>query len=348
MEEPIKTRILIISDTHGAPLVKEHGRKDPFAPFEKPLPKADVLIHCGDMTTTGGITQYHDTLDMLKQIDATAKFVTAGNHDLSLDKDYTLSHAQSEDMTYEEATALTTRAHDLWISPTGRAKREGVTYLEEGVHVHSLPNGATMSICASPYTPEFCDWGFPYDRDDDRFNGEGTKLSDAATVTSQPIPAPSETPIDVFVTHGPPYGRRDRTQDGMLVGCPHLLRAAMRARPMLHCFGHIHEGWGAERVSWSPSADTVTKSPCTIRQWTKEAAWKAGVANNGEGISKIKTDRDEAEQDHAVFVDASRTGKPIQRGTETLMVNASIMNVRYRPINAPWVIDIDLPRAKAA
>ena len=96
---------------------------------------------------------------------------------------------------------------------------------------------------------------------------------------------------------------------------------------MLHCFGHIHEGWGAERVAWSPSADTVTKTPCTIKQW-KDGAWKAGVTDDGASISKVRVDRDQTEQDHGVFVDVSRTGKPLQRGQETLMVNASIMNVR--------------------
>lgn len=155
---------------------------------------------------TGGITEYNDTLNMLRDIDATVKFVIAGNHDLSLDKDYTISHAQSEDMTHSEAVALAERAYELWTSPTGRAKQEGVIYLREGVHLNKLPNGSLLSIYASPYTPEFCDWGFPYDRDDDRFNSEETKLSDAATVTSQAVPSPAEMPIDVFVTHGPPFG----------------------------------------------------------------------------------------------------------------------------------------------
>lgn len=30
-------------------------------------------------------------------------------------------------------------------------------------------------------------------------------------------------------------------------------------------------------------------------------------------------------------------------GKDTLFVNASIMDVRYRPINAPWVVDLNLP-----
>jgi hypothetical protein len=65
----IKTRILIISDTHNAPLSsKEHG--EPTLPFKSPLPSADLLIHCGDLTMTGELHEYHKTLDMLAEIDA--------------------------------------------------------------------------------------------------------------------------------------------------------------------------------------------------------------------------------------------------------------------------------------
>lgn len=34
---------------------------------------------------------------------------------------------------------------------------------------------------------------------------------------------------------------------------------------------------------------------------------------------------------------------PLQRGKETLMVNASIMDGNYKADNAPWLIDLDLP-----
>lgn len=57
-------------------------------------------------------------------------------------------------------------------------------------------------------------------------------------------------PLDILLTHGPPYARLDETSRGDFAGCPHLLRALMRSRPLIHCFGHIHEGWGAERVKW--------------------------------------------------------------------------------------------------
>jgi hypothetical protein len=35
----------------------------------------------------------------------------------------------------------------------------------------------------------------------------------------------------------------------------------------------------------------------------------------------------------------------LEYGKETLFVNASIMNLQYRPLNAPWVVDLELPVA---
>lgn len=41
-------------------------------------------------------------------------------------------------------------------------------------------------------------------------------------------------------------------------GCPELFTAIANARPRLHCFGHIHEGWGARLVSWKDGIEQPT------------------------------------------------------------------------------------------
>lgn len=47
----------------------------------------------------------------------------------------------------------------------------------------------------------------------------------------------------------------------------------------------------------------------------------------------------------AVSIDVSdESGNPLQWGKETLLVNASIMNVRYKPRQLPWVVDLELPK----
>lgn len=37
-----------------------------------------------------------------------------------------------------------------------------------------------------------------------------------------------------------------------------LFGAIARARPRLHCFGHIHDGWGAKMVTWR---ERLTEKP---------------------------------------------------------------------------------------
>lgn len=87
MEHKIKTRILIMSDTHSA-------LPDPDSdyPFAKPLPKADIAIHCGDLTSTGKLHQHDRALTLLKALPAPLKIVIPGNHDLTLDSEYCSNH----------------------------------------------------------------------------------------------------------------------------------------------------------------------------------------------------------------------------------------------------------------
>lgn len=136
--------------------------------------------------------------------------------------------------------------------------------------------------------------------------------------------------IDVMMTHGPPMGIRDEVARDDHVGCEHLLRAVRRCRPRLHCFGHIHEGWGAERVKWKEGEELDAK----WQQHVEKAEW-------------VEVDEEKMAEERAAFVDISRSGaRPVEFGKETLMVNASIMTVQYRPVQAPWVVDLDLEMAE--
>ncbi|KAK0295981.1 hypothetical protein LTS00_005266 [Friedmanniomyces endolithicus] len=313
----IKTRILILSDTHCAALTQLRASdKCPQPPFKSPLPPADLLIFAGDMTTTGKPDQYHRCLDMLREIHAPVKLAIAGNHDLTLDSEYMLAHLRKYGLSPEAAQLRVQEARDLWTAPEGRARREGVRFLDEGVHVVELENGARIRVYASPYTPEYGDMGFAYRVDEDRFNTTSTGLADARNIAEHPVPSfiGAETPVDILLTHGPPLGHLSWTLDG----------------------------WGAEIVKWSDKADELTVASTTIDEW-KGGAWKAGVAHDGlEGIS---VDREETVARHAAYLDVSRDGRGLRRGEQTLLVNAAIMNVWYKPSNAPWLVDMELPRA---
>lgn len=152
-------------------------------------------------------------------------------------------------------------------------------------------------------------WAFNYRRSTDRFNS-----STKDTPPKAPNPVPSWPDIDIMLTHGPPYGILDTTWQDEEVGCENLRRAVQRCRPRLHCFGHIHEGWGAEKMNWS-------------KQTTES----------------IEVDQAKILAQRSSYLDLSHTGSALTFGEETVFVNAAIMDKRYRPRNAPWLIDLDLP-----
>lgn len=96
-------------------------------------------------------SEYHKTLDMLASIDTPVKLVIAGNHDRTLDKTWMKSHermlqGRKWDEVYEEA-------REMWFGEEGRARKEGVRMLEEGVHEVELSNGAVLKVCRFSLSP---------------------------------------------------------------------------------------------------------------------------------------------------------------------------------------------------
>lgn len=85
----------------------------------------------------------------------------------------------------------------LYTSP--KAVADGIRYLEEGVHAFEISNGARFTVYASAYTPAFCDWGFAYERDEDRFN-DGVKPS--GDVVKEQSLVPDFPVVDIMITHG--------------------------------------------------------------------------------------------------------------------------------------------------
>lgn len=337
----VKTRVCLISDTHTSTLLPA-SYKD-YA-FRNPLPKADVLIHAGDLTKVGYLKEHETTVSMLKEADAELKIVIAGNHDLTLDEEYYTRYGyrrhrkpirlgitetgttanigsdaeymskimQGDVPPLEDMKDYVRRAKDLWTNQS--ARDSGIRYLDEGVHTFTLSTGAKLTVYASPYQPEFCRWAFAYPRSEDRYN-----LPPPGSTAAPPANPVPDHGIDIMLTHGPPNGVLDLVGRGEKVGCTHLLRAAERARPQLYVFGHIHEGWGAVRGTWDSSVEGGVK---------KEL---------------IKADPEEMLENRGAFYDmSSGSDRPLNLGAETLFVNASICTLSYEPKNAPWIVDLDL------
>lgn len=216
------TRFLIISDTHG-----QHESLGS-------LPKADVLIHCGDLTQVGGLSNYRRALEFISDAEAELKLIIAGNHDISLDESWWAANLVDDDDPDESSKAQA-------LFKEAQTRRSGVHYLEEGSYTFSLKSGTIFKLYAIPYTPEFGGFAFGYEKEFDRFG----------LAAKNPIP----NDIDIVVSHGPPAlgftdFRLDVNSKKEHCGCEHLGRAIERSRPLLHCFGHLHEGYGAGIVSW--------------------------------------------------------------------------------------------------
>ncbi|EEP78121.1 predicted protein [Uncinocarpus reesii 1704] len=304
MASGIKTRFFIISDTHGETLTPRISVK------------ADVAIHCGDLTQESKISEFRTTIQLLKDLDAGLKLVIAGNHDFTLDtpvfkEKIVESCLQSEMHTVIKEYGEFEEARQL----LDKAAETGIIFLEEGSHHFTLANGASLTVYASPWVPSASNWGFSFhpERGHNFFIDEG---------------------VDVVITHGPPKGILDYTEARQRADCSKLFEAVARARPRMHCFGHIHEGWGAKLVSWreEPSevpshfTDIDNERSVTLERLATLAAKKDGNRSNMVcSTSHCRGDE-----------------SPLEKGQQTLFVNAAIQSLEGEQ-QLPWLVDVELP-----
>ncbi|XP_043919762.1 metallophosphoesterase MPPED2-like [Protopterus annectens] len=190
-------RSVCISDTHFATNI--------------PLPEGDVLIHAGDFSELGKQHEIEKFCAWLDTCNFEKKIVIAGNHDLSLDKQYL-----EEGGLYCKFMNL-----DPGFDAVSLVSNS-CTYLQD-----SFTTVQGLKIYGSPWTPVFGDWGFNFHRD--KLMEKWQKI-------------PSDT--DILITHGPPYGICDGVPNAGHAGCEALTTVVNKIKPMLHVFGHIHEGYG--------------------------------------------------------------------------------------------------------
>jgi predicted MPP superfamily phosphohydrolase len=295
-------RFLVLSDTHGNDLPAS-------------LPQCDVLLHCGDITEDGSPESIEKALQALGNIKAELKLMIAGNHEISMDKDYYLGEGGlPEDV--EKTQKL--------FSPTSPsvASKSGMTFLEEGTHSFTLSSGAYFTIYASSFTPKYGASAFQYPTGEDRFNPAEYSHSWAQNVGTEASTIREN--VDIVMTHGPPKYILDSASDGRSAGCDHLRRAIERVRPKLHCFGHVHRGYGAQRLEFDKkvkvSGDSDTIIPLPMEWVGKNQAKKKGFASIPPGS-----------------LEDFRASK------QTLCVNAAMEGEKGVLHNAPWVVDLDLP-----
>ena len=195
-----------------------------FRPEDRPFQHADVAIHCGDLTEESKLEEYQASIRLLKDINAPLKLVIAGNHDFTMDiPAFRKKVADARPPLDPDLVRKVYGDYGDARQILEDARAAGIIFLDEGSHQFTLENGAILTVYASPWTPSLGDWGFQYPP------GQGHKFE----ITKG---------VDLVITHGPPKGIMDYTESKQRAGCSDLFGAVARARPRLHCFGHIHEG----------------------------------------------------------------------------------------------------------
>lgn len=181
---------------------------------EPEVPPGDLLIHAGDLTNKGDFESLQKQLDWLNGLPHKHKIVIGGNHDRLLDADYV---ARFPERIHEGEG--TSRSDLRWGS---------LVYLNNTSTSLSFDNERSCSVYGSPITPDCGSFAFQH--------------PPIRQVWKHAIPDNT----DILVTHGPPKGHLDLGGKG----CPQLLQEIRRAKPLLVVFGHIHEGYGEERLMY--------------------------------------------------------------------------------------------------
>lgn len=188
----MKKRITFISDTHT-----KHDKLNGF------LPGGDILLHSGDLTSRGYITEIENFMKWYDKINNyDTKVFIAGNHDFGF---------QDEN---EKLRGLLTGY-------------KTIDYLEDELMMVGEDYDNMIKIWGSPWQPEFYNWAFNLPR--------GEKIKEKWDMI------PVDT--DILITHGPPFGKLDYVPyNNINVGCEELMKRVEEIKPKIHLYGHIHEG----------------------------------------------------------------------------------------------------------
>lgn len=194
-------RLVCLSDTHNN--------------IPSSVPDGDILIHAGDLTNGGTVSELQAQLDWLGSLPHTHKIAIAGNHDTWLDLQARLTLSESD------RAVQSLDWHD-------------VHYLQHQsieLKFPKLGSGRRLIVFGAPQIPHCGPQSFAF---------QYPRGQDAWTDT-----VPNNT--DVLVTHAPPKYHLDLPAG---LGCNYLLAESYRVRPKLHVFGHIHAARGRETIWW--------------------------------------------------------------------------------------------------
>lgn len=183
----------------------------------------DLVIHSGDCTPQGSTSDIEEFLKWYGDLEFDYKILVPGNHDWDFEK--------------------------LPDSCKEMCENYGVILLNDsGTKIKGL------NIWGSPVQPVFGNWAF------NRTIAEPYATKKHPWIGHHWDKIPENT--DILITHGPPHGILDETYFGnQKVGCPILRHKIDTVKPVLHVFGHIHEGRG---VLVDPNGPTTYVNASTL------------------------------------------------------------------------------------
>jgi Icc-related predicted phosphoesterase len=167
-------------------------------------PGVDVLVCCGDFSEDGTPEQCADFLEWFAAQPAAHRLLICGNHELEL-----------VERANHDAEVLRSK-----LSADGR-----VTYLQD-----SAVEVAGLRVYGTPWMAR--PRGETYDHNAFCLD------EDAEALRARYAAIPSG--LDLLLTHTPPKGARDTHG----LGSSTLAAEVARAQPVVHCFGHVHSGYG--------------------------------------------------------------------------------------------------------
>ncbi|KXH41576.1 hypothetical protein CSAL01_01078 [Colletotrichum salicis] len=191
-----------------------------------------------------------------------------------------------------------------------------------------------LKVYASPYTPSSSSserWGFSYNE------SEGHVFD-------------IKTDTDIVITHGPPRGIMDISADQKRIGFSDLCAAVAKSQPRLHCFGHVHGGWGAKNVAWRPQISDRPSHFGDIDHGKSEViddlTTLGGTQFESEedkitGEGKLERHR----WQRCCSAGYTRAHSSWSEPKSTMFVNAAL-EANGELQRFPWIIDIDLPRGE--
>ena len=150
------------------------------------------------------------------------------------------------------------------------------------------------------------------------------------------------------MTHSPPHGIFDYTASKTRAGSQGLFAAIAKAKPKVHCFGHIHESWGAKLVQWRP-------------ELSDEPSHFTDIDNDGSRLIESRATLDNGRFDDEATLESKATKRAVLAAQgyckidtaildkeQTLFVNAAIECVEEGTQHLPWLLEMQLPRNKDA